>query len=117
MSRSRLQVFALALDGQAETIAIDYLLPYNCTLIQFSVTFGSIPLAAPFRALTIIRQNSLSALFNTVIRSFVPAEVGATSIVCTETAEFMKSDHVLVDYDNIDDHDVGLELIFKEGGD
>ncbi len=111
-NRSRRVVTATAEQGQAETIAINFILPFNATLLQVAGIFGGTPASEEF---SIIKASGENALLNFPLRIFNPGLDLQPNVYCNEHFEFRKDDILVITYANTADEDVGVEAIFKEG--
>jgi hypothetical protein len=113
--RSRIQVRAYATVGQQETIALDYVVPFNATLIQVLCKYGAAPNAAD--TLAIGKESGVDPRLNIDnIRSFEVGANGWDEVICNEHFEYTKGDHLIITASNGDDLDIGVEAVFSEAG-
>lgn len=112
--RSRIPVRAYATLGAAQTIAIDFTVPFNCTLLQFSIDYSATPNAAD--TIQISKISGADARISPIFRIFLNGANGWANIICNEYFELMKNDRLIITAGNGDDLDVGAEAILQEGG-
>jgi len=112
-ARSRIWQHAETVEGQQETISLLFELPFNATLLQWSIAFSDIPSATEF--LTITKISRLGSQYDVTIAEYCPQTDQLAEYLCNPKTEFMKGDSVEVIYANTDDLTIGVELCFTEG--
>jgi hypothetical protein len=110
-ARSRLVVRGTSSTG-SPAIAIDKLLPFNCTLLQYLTHMDAVASSAGIIELRKISGASTS--FDVTIDTIDPSEGGWGDRLCREQVEFLKGDRVQLSYTNPDNLNLGYELIFTE---
>jgi hypothetical protein len=114
-ARNRIQVRAYATAGQTETIALDYEMPFNATLLQFLATYGAAPHADD--VLTFGKVSGADARLDIdPIRTFEVGSFAWEEVICNEHFEFSKGDHLIVTANNGNDLDIGVEVVLTEAG-
>lgn len=113
--RNRLQTRAFATAGQAETITLIYLLPFNATLLQVLGVYGAAPEAADVLSFGKI-SGADPRLTIDPIRDFLVGANGWTEVICNEHFEFVKGDSLIIKASNGNDLDIGVEAILQEAG-
>jgi len=112
-ARNRYFVRAYATAGAAEQISIDFVCPWNCTLLQFCVNYGAMPdLTDAVR----LRRISVDPRLDFTIRSFPVGTDFQQTIICNEPFEFAQGDHIQLIASNLGDLDIGAEIICAEAG-
>jgi hypothetical protein len=112
-NRSRLFYHARCEIGQTQTIALLETLPFNATLLQFSISLGAVPVTAA--QFTITKISRVGPWLNIVIFDENLFVGGITNTLVPCDIEFLFNDQIQAAFANPDDQDVGLELIFREG--
>jgi hypothetical protein len=110
--RSRLFLHQIATATQTEVINLTQVMPYNATLIQFSLASLNAP--DPADELQIGKVSVVDPALNVTLRTFTPGEAGVTDFVCTERFEFRRGDTFTAVFANSADTTVGFEAVFKE---
>ena len=111
-ARSRLPVHAEAAEGEGESIAIDFTLPFNATLLQWYFRISGVP--ATDESFTVQKVSPLGNQYTIVLSSVNPYEDQIAMQIENDHWEFLRGDHLLIDYLNTDDIDVAVEAIFAE---
>lgn len=111
--RSRIWQSAIAEEGQAETIALSYVLPFNATLLQWSLSLSAVPTTD--NLFTIVKESVVDPALNVTVYEACPTTDGLSEYICNGQIEFRKGDTVTVTFLNEDDLGCGVELCFTEG--
>ncbi len=113
--RSRVQARAFATAGLGQVIALDYVLPFNATLLQIIVVYGAAPAVGD--TVSFGKESAVDArLTIDPIREFLVGANGWERVICNEHFEFFIGDHLLINAGNANNLDMGVEAIFAEAG-
>jgi hypothetical protein len=107
--RARLYFSQSAAAGQAQTINLQEVLPYNATLLQITVSIAAVPVTDEP-----VYVRRIAAFGPVPIRTTNPFEDGWSDMLCLGAWEFRKDDRIAVIYNNTDDQDVHVEVVFRE---
>lgn len=114
---SRLQIFRRTAEtdnGSAESIALDFLCPCNCIMLQITAHWEAIPTTS--EDISLWKDSVNGVKWDTVLRAVDPSagEENVQDWVCVIPFFFAKGDHVRVDYANTDDQDIGVEIVLQQ---
>lgn len=100
--------------ASAESIALDYVVPCNCVMVQIVAHWAAIPAAS--EDISLWKESAVDARLDTVLAAMDPSptEYNTKDWVCTIPFFWPKGDHVRIDYNNTNDQNVGVEIILQQ---
>jgi hypothetical protein len=104
--------------SSASPISINYVLPFNATLLQYCLSYNDgDPHGDPALPdiLTISKLDGSLPYINPILRIHNVGLDVTRYVVCNEPFQFMKDQHFIVTCGNGSDRNVGFEAIFEEG--
>lgn len=112
--RSRLVFRDKSESGQQKAIDLTATPPWNSTLLQivFNFGYGSDPTTS--EDIIALRDSIAGPIYDFVVWTANPVEDQITQYAIRCSTELIKGDSIKVAYENTDDLDVGVELIFTE---
>lgn len=114
-ARSRIPVRQTAAAGEQELIGINFIVPFNATLIQVLCNYAAAPHALD--TLRIGKQSGVDARLDILnIRLFAVGAQGWDEVICNEHFEYTKGDHLIIIAGNGNNQDIGCEAILQEAG-
>ncbi len=110
---NRVRLTAETINGNAETIAIDYTVLWELQMEQLTVHIEAIP--ANVTDEIILQKVSVDGTrFDTVLIRVNPNEENLIDMACLCPYRWTVGDHVVITFPNSDDQDVGVEFMGKE---
>lgn len=109
-ARARLIYRQEILVGSGNPLALDEILPFNATLLQWHFRLSTLPLTD--EAFTVVKFSPVSGNYNIGLASVNPFEDQIFEFIEACHWQFLVGDHLLVNYANTDDITVTFEGIF-----
>lgn len=119
-ARNRIYVRGYADLAMFQTIAVDYVLPFNATLIQFLAGYRDVfnPIAPnPADTVSFGKVSGVDARLNIdPIRLLRTGFYAWENVICNEHFEFAKGDHLIITASNQNNLAIGVEAVLAEAG-
>lgn len=110
-TRNRLYINAKMDAGSSGTV-VDWTLPWNGELLQFSIHLSAA--ASTSEGFTLTKVNPTDADFTTLVRTLDLGANAIQDIVCPDVFQFQLGEHILVEYPNSDSLTVGFQMVVRE---
>lgn len=108
----RIRLNAQCINGNTDTISIDYTVLWELQMEQLTVHWEAAPTTT--EDIVLQKKSVENSRYDTVLIRVDPAAQTLTDLACLCPYRWTVGDHVIITFPNTEDQDVGVEFMGKE---